>query len=146
MDGREFFSLFAEIMHAGNMPSPTDPDMTRVLNDMGIIPGQKLDWDDLSFKKQTALQAAVTSGKLGLKLAYDSLVVSKLPVNNWHFPPNDTGNYTTDYLTRAGIVQEGIGANVREDAIYAIAVHDDYGIPFDGFSNYTITFTEEVPV
>jgi hypothetical protein len=39
MKGRQFFTLFADIMAAGNMPTPSDPNVTRVLANMGIIPG-----------------------------------------------------------------------------------------------------------
>jgi hypothetical protein len=49
------------------------------------------------------------------------------------------GNY---YLKRAIIAQQGLGANLPEDAIYPLNLADEAGQPLDGANNYTIHFDE----
>jgi hypothetical protein len=43
-------------------------------------------------------------------------------------------------LKRAILAQQGLGANVPEDAIYPINLGDESGKPLDGANKYTITF------
>jgi len=47
------------------------------------------------------------------------------------------GNY---YLKRAIVTQQGLGANLVEDAIYPLNLGDENGKPLDGSSRYTIHF------
>jgi hypothetical protein len=49
----------------------------------------------------------------------------------------DYGNY---YLKRAIVTQQGLGANLPEDAIYPLNLFDDGGQPLDGANQYTIHF------
>jgi hypothetical protein len=47
------------------------------------------------------------------------------------------GNY---YLKRAIVAQQGLGANLVEDAIYPLNLADSEGKPLDGASKYTVKF------
>jgi hypothetical protein len=47
------------------------------------------------------------------------------------------GNY---YLKRAIVAQQGLGANLVEDAIYPLNLADSEGKPLDGTSKYTMRF------
>jgi hypothetical protein len=49
------------------------------------------------------------------------------------------GNY---YLKRAIVAQQGLGANLPEDAVYPLELVDDTGKPLDGASKYTIHFAK----
>ena len=50
------------------------------------------------------------------------------------------GNY---YLKRAIVAQEGLGANLPEDAIYPINLGDDAGKPLNGANKYVLHFEKE---
>jgi hypothetical protein len=53
------------------------------------------------------------------------------------------GNY---YLKRAIVAQQGLGANLPEDAIYPLNLADSGGHPLDGANDYTIHFEkDEIP-
>jgi hypothetical protein len=47
------------------------------------------------------------------------------------------GNY---YLKRAIVTQQGLGANLPEDAIYPLNLGDESGRPLDGANKYIINF------
>ena len=51
-----------------------------------------------------------------------------------------TGSYGNDYLTRAAVAVGGLGANVPEEAVYAIAMTSNDGAPLNGADRYVIRF------
>jgi Protein of unknown function (DUF1214) len=54
--------------------------------------------------------------------------------------PNRAIPRLSDGLKRAIIAQQGLGANVPEDAIYPLNLSDEAGRPLDGGNRYTINF------
>ena len=50
------------------------------------------------------------------------------------------GTYGTDYQSRAFVAYGGLGANLREDAMYPSAAFDANGNPLTGASKYVIHF------
>jgi hypothetical protein len=60
--------------------------------------------------------------------------------NGWGMNTDTVGVYGNYYLKRAIIAQQGLGANVVEDAIYPLNLADESGKPLDGANKYTITF------
>src|SRR6202140_4020906 len=60
--------------------------------------------------------------------------------NGWAMNTDTVGVYGNYYLKRAILAQQGLGANVAEDAIYPPTPPDDTGKPLDGANKYTITF------
>jgi len=92
--------------------------------------------------------------KKGLETAPEDaqkLMAWKLPtlaqvVNYWSMNTNTMGVYGNYYLKRAIITQQGLGANVPEDAVYPLNLGDKDGKPLDGTNNYTIHFEKsELP-
>ena len=66
--------------------------------------------------------------------------------NGWSMNTDTMGVYGNYYLKRAIIAQQGLGANLPEDAIYPLNLVDDSGQPLDGRNNYTIHFdAAEIP-
>jgi hypothetical protein len=59
--------------------------------------------------------------------------------NGWSIDLN-TGDYGTDYLKRAAIVQFGFGANIPADAVYPRAFTDITGNPLVGTKSYVMHF------
>ena len=60
-------------------------------------------------------------------------------VNGWSLSLN-LGSYGENYPLRAAVARYGLGANTKEDAVYASCSTDATGKPLDGSSNYTIRF------
>jgi hypothetical protein len=52
------------------------------------------------------------------------------------------GNYGTDYLFRAIVAFQGLGANLIEDAVYPSCVVDSEGNPLNGENNYIMHFNK----
>ncbi len=60
-------------------------------------------------------------------------------VNGWSFSL-DLGSYGENYLLRAAVARYGLGANGKDDAIYASCSTDATGNSLDGSNAYTIRF------
>ena len=60
--------------------------------------------------------------------------------NGWSMNTDTVGVYGNYYLKRAILAQQGLGANVVEDAIYPLNLGDESGKPLDGANKYTIAF------
>ena len=66
--------------------------------------------------------------------------------NGWSMNTDTMGVYGNYYLKRAIIAQQGLGANLPEDAIYPLNLADETGQPLDGKNSYTIHFDKgEIP-
>ncbi len=61
-------------------------------------------------------------------------------VNGWSMNTDTMGVYGNYYLKRAIVAQQGLGANLPEDAIYPLNLADESGKPLDGANKYTIHF------
>jgi hypothetical protein len=61
-------------------------------------------------------------------------------VNGWSMNTDTMGVYGNYYLKRAIITQQGLGANLPQDAIYPINLADESGRPLDGANKYTLHF------
>ena len=60
-------------------------------------------------------------------------------VNFWSLNTDTVGVYGDYYLKRAILAQQGLGANLVEDAVYPLNLGDESGQPLNGESKYTIT-------
>lgn len=60
--------------------------------------------------------------------------------NGWSMNTNTMGVYGNYYLKRAIVTQQGLGANVPEDAIYPLNIVDSEGKTLDGSNKYVILF------
>ena len=66
--------------------------------------------------------------------------------NGWSMNTDTMGVYGNYYLKRAIVAQQGLGANLPEDAIYPLNLVDSTGQPLDGAHDYTIHFEkDEIP-
>ena len=60
--------------------------------------------------------------------------------NHWSMNTDTIGVYGNYYLKRAIIAQQGLGANVPEDAIYPFSLGDQAGRPLEGTNKYVLHF------
>jgi hypothetical protein len=136
MTGGKYFAYAAEVMKL-QPPHVTDEPILGQMKKIGIEVGKSFDMSKLDPVVQKALERAPEAGQ--------KLMAWKLPrlaqvANGWSMNTDTVGVYGNYYLKRAVLAQQGLGANVPEDAIYPINLGDEAGRPLDGANKYTITF------
>jgi hypothetical protein len=138
MPAGKYFAYAAELLKV-NPPHITDEPMVAQVRKIGIEPGKSFDFDKLDPAIHNALASAPEDGQ--------SLMAWKLPtlarvVNGWSMNTDTMGVYGNYYLKRAIISQQGLGANLAEDAIYPLNLADESGKPLDGVNKYTLRFEQ----
>jgi hypothetical protein len=136
MPAAKYFAYAAELMKL-HPPHLTDQPIIAQMKRVGIEPGKSFDFDKLDPVVKKALEAAPAEAQ--------SLMKWKLPTlarvaNGWSMNTDTMGVYGNYYLKRAIVTQQGLGANLPEDAIYPLNLCDDTGKPLDGASKYTMHF------
>ena len=96
-------------------------------------------------RHRQAADPAVKKALEGAPEAAQQLMEWKLPTlarvaNGWSMNTDTMGVYGNYYLKRAIVAQQGLGANLPEDAIYPLNLGDEAGRPLDGANKYTIHF------
>lgn len=134
MDATTFFGCLNVLMQT-NPPSLGDARTLARFERLGIRPGAPLGADG----RQPVLEAGAEAARVRLLELAERNVVGHV-VNGWEFTPREVGRYGTNYLLRAAMAMVGIGANLREDAIYSRAIVDEGGQALTGATRYTITF------
>jgi len=142
MSAGEFFAYAAELLKL-HPPHFTDQPIIARIKRIGIEPGKSFDIEKVDAAIKKGLETAPEDAQ--------KLMAWKLPtlaqvVNYWSMNTNTMGVYGNYYLKRAIITQQGLGANVPEDAVYPLNLGDKDGKPLDGTNNYTIHFDKsELP-
>ena len=136
MSAGEYFAYAAELLKL-HPPHITDEPIIAQMKKIGIEPGKSFDIGKLDPAVQRALETAPQDAQ--------KLMAWKLPTlarvaNGWSMNTDTMGVYGNYYLKRAIVAQQGLGANLPEDAIYPLNLADDTGKPLDGANKYTITF------
>ena len=136
MSAGKYFAYAAELLKQ-HPPHITDEPILARMKKIGIEVGKSFDISKLDPAVQKALESAPQAGQ--------KLMLWKLPtlarvVNGWSMNTDTVGVYGNYYLKRAILSQQGLGANVVEDAIYPLNLGDETGKPLEGANKYTITF------
>jgi hypothetical protein len=136
MAAGKYFAYAAELLKV-EPPHITDEPILARMKKIGIEPGKSFDISKLDPVVQKAIESAPQEAQ--------RLMAWKLPTlarvaNGWAMNTDTVGVYGNYYLKRAILAQQGLGANVVEDAIYPLNLGDESGKPLDGASKYTITF------
>jgi hypothetical protein len=136
MPADKFFTYAAELLKT-IPPHITDEPMIADLKKIGIEPGKSFEVDKADPAIRQALKSAPEEAR--------QLMSWKLPtlarvVNGWSMNTDTMGVYGNYYLKRAVITQQGLGANLPQDAIYPINLADESGKPLDGANRYTLHF------
>jgi hypothetical protein len=142
MPGDKFFTYAAELL-SDNRPHLTDQPIIAQIKRIGIEAGKPLEVEKLSPAVRTALEAAPTAAK---KLMEWKLPTLARVANHWAMNTDTMGVYGNYYLKRAIIAQQGLGANLPEDAIYPLNLGDQTGRSLDGANKYALHFEKgELP-
>lgn len=136
MAGGIYFAYAAELLKL-HPPHVTDEPIIARVKKIGIEVGKSFDISKLDPAVQKAVEGAPQDGQ--------KLMAWKLPTlarvaNGWSMNTDTVGVYGNYYLKRAILSQQGLGANVVEDAIYPLNLADESGKPLDGANKYTMTF------
>jgi hypothetical protein len=136
MPGDQYFAHAAELMKL-HPPHITDQPIVAQMRRLGIEPGKSLDFAKLDPSVKAALERAPAEAQ--------KLMAWKIPTlarvaNNWSMNTDTMGVYGNYYLKRAIIAQQGLGANLPEDAIYPLELADASGKPLDGANKYVLRF------
>jgi hypothetical protein len=138
MEAPIFLNRFASLMKA-NPPAAADAQMIRALNSIGIVPGKLFDFAHL----HPSIAKGIESGCV----AAQQTIIGEAKkgrgriVNGWQFGEH-LGVYGTDYIWRATVALTGLGANIKEEAIYCRATRDANGDPLNGSDTFEITFAK----
>lgn len=135
IDAGSFFDCLNMLMKS-NPPSAADKRAMSRFASIGIRPGAHLDDPDDALIAE--LSAGVRTART--RLLEQSHTGFGPSVNGWEIAPSEIGRYGTNYLLRAVTAMVGLGANLREDAVYPRAIVDSGGKPLSGANRYTITF------
>ena len=136
MSGFDFFSYAAELMQL-HPPHITDQPIIARMARIGIEAGKPFDVDALSQELRDALDRAPPST---LETMQAAIPRGSPVVNGWSMARSNIGVYGTNYLFRAVIAMIGLGANVAEDAVYPMLLHDSSGDEPVGVNNYVLHF------
>jgi DNA sulfur modification protein DndE len=132
----EFFSYLNRLM-LDNPPAAADQSMVDKFALIGIKAGAVFKMND--FNKAT--QEAIT--KIPEETFNTAMNFFQDPgqlEQGWNPLRGKQGTYGTDYATRALIAIGGLGANLREDAMYPSAGKDADGKPLNGAHQYVLHF------
>jgi hypothetical protein len=136
MAAAEYFTYAAELLKL-HPPHITDQPILAQMKRIGIEPGKSFDFNKLDPAIQEALASAPAAAQ---KLMAWKLATLARVANGWSMNTDTMGVYGNYYLKRAIVTQQGLGANLPEDAIYPLNLFDDAGQPLDGANKYTIHF------
>lgn len=136
MSGKQFFEYAARLMTL-HPPHITDVDIVARMDRIGIVAGQKLDFDRLDPEVKKALQKAPAAGLKAIKAHLPAIGAME---NGWTVMRENTSVYGVDYLQRATITMAGLGCNKPVDAVYPLIVSDSTGKTPTGDQDYVLHF------
>ncbi len=136
MGGLDFFAYAADLMSL-HPPHVIDQPIIARMAQVGIEAGKPLDVDELPKAMRAALDAAPGSAQQAM---HDAIPRVNPVVNGWSIGRSNMGVYGTNYLYRAGVAMIGLGANLPEDAVYPMLLHDSSGDEPLGDHNYVLHF------
>ena len=131
-----FFDQMAYLLQFCLPPHPSEVDLRKQFEGIGILPGKPFDLSP-SPDVEAALKAGIADGQKAIDASRaatggktDTLFGTREYLKN-------------NYLARATGTQMGIGANSRDEALYPIYDKDSNGEPLDGGKHrYTLRFAK----
>lgn len=128
----EFFTIFNELL-IGNPDKYAPQGELKQWKDYGIGAGETFTSDEEIRKIETEVkQKFLEETSRGL--------TEGGTVNYWSYPDDTIGIYKTDYLLRANVARNGLGANPVTMCVYPATYVDSEGNPLDGRKRYQIHF------
>ena len=144
--GLAFFDQLDQILQT-DPPPARDRQLLRRLTRVGIGPGRQPSSEHLSNAVRTGLEQASAGGRRQLQSSLQAMTrTSARRHNGWLVFPSAVGRFGRDYLLRALVAREALGANLPAEATYPLAFSDHRGRPLNGRHSYTVHFAaHELP-
>ena len=123
-------------------PADNEKEIRARLATIGIGPGKKFDFKQLSAEHKAAILIGM---KEGSKKVDEAVAKAGKTVNGWQVSglPGDAAHYNGDWLMRAAAAKAGIYGNSPEEAMYPFTRTDGAGQELDGSKHgYTLTFAK----
>ncbi|MGE8154021.1 DUF1254 domain-containing protein [Pseudomonas vancouverensis] len=139
MSAGRYFAYAAELLKV-NPPHSTDQPIIAQMKKIGLEPGKSFDLDKLDPALKQALETVPAEAQELMKWKVATLA---RVANGWSMNTDTMGVYGNYYLKRAIVAQQGLGANLPEDAIYPLNLADDTGKPLDGANQYKLHFDKD---
>jgi hypothetical protein len=121
-------------------PQENEKEIRARLATIGVGPGKKFDFKQLSAEHKAAILIGM---KEGSKKVDEAAAAAGKRVNGWQVSglPGDSAHYNGDWLKRAAAAKAGIYGNSPEEAMYPFTRNDGTGQELDGSKHaYTLTF------
>ena len=121
-------------------PVPEEEGIRSKLASIGIGPGKKFAFKDLSAEHKAAILLGMREGS---KKVDEAVANAGESINGWRVAglPGDSAHYNGNWLNRAVAARAGIYGNSPEEAMYPYTRADGDGKTLDGSkSKYTLTF------
>jgi hypothetical protein len=122
---------------------PEEKEIREKLSRIGVGPGKKFDFKDLSLEHKAAIGIAMKEGNSKIE---EFLRAGQKDINGWKVGSlfGDRGFYNGDWLKRAAAATGGIYGNDAVEAMYPMAKTLADGAELDGSKhNYTLTFAAD---
>ena len=123
--------------------APEEEAIRAKLASIGIGPGKKFNFKDLSAEHKVAVGLGMKDGEAKVSAAAASTGKDQ---NGWlvgGLSGGDRASFNGDWLKRAAVAKAGIYANDPSDATYPYTRKDNHGEELDGSKhNYTLTFAK----
>ncbi|OGN91455.1 MAG: hypothetical protein A2Z75_04625 [Chloroflexi bacterium RBG_13_50_10] len=139
MEASTYINYFCQLM-VENPPYEVDAPLLDRAAEIGIKPGAdyKTYFSGLDNDIKSAIQT-------GYRSALKDIPTTNLGniKNNWQMVYG-TGDYGTNYILRAAIAYQGLGANLNADAVYPSTFVDSDGEEFSSDKKYVLHFNKDV--
>lgn len=137
----DFFNRLNTLL-VTNPPPPADADALALFSTIGVGPGLTFSMDKFDEETRLAMRT------VPVYCVDNILKKGNTDTTSTHWTINlsdKMGNYGTEYRYRAIIAYNGLGANLRADALYYSTASDKHNIALNGKNKYTLTFDPVPP-
>ena len=133
-DPLQFWEILSNTINENPPPQAQIEALLPMFAPLGIELGKK--WDRARVHPVVLEAMKEAAANVGMKTMVD-IPPGKIH-NGWVWMWPSTGNFRTDYFTRAQIVRWGLSANTLEEAVYIGALLDGENQPLMGEKKYTV--------
>lgn len=128
----EYFGIFNELLK-GNTDKYAPLEKLEQWKEYGIGVGE-------TFTKEEEVRETEKEVKEKFRKATGKGLTESSKYNGWSYPDSAIGIYKTDYLLRANVARNGLGANPVTMCVYPGTYTDSKGNPLDGTKRYQLHF------
>jgi len=134
-DPLQFWEILSNVINENPPPQDQITALLPMFAPLGIELGKK--WDRTKVHPEVLAGMKQAAENVGMKTLID--IPPGLMHKGWVWMWPSTGNFRTDYMTRATIARWGLTANTLEEAVYIGSLLDSDNKPLMGENKYTLT-------